>query len=248
MGSGSGIVTRTEGPAGYILLDRPRRANAYRDATLEALSRALAAHVEAEGVRVVVVGSAVPGRFSSGADLDELGHRSGEDALRLLSRELFDRLAECPKPTIAAIDGPAIAGGLELALACDLRLASNRARFALPETALGLIPAAGATWRLPRLVGDAVARRMILFGDELDAEEALRVGLVSEVVAPEELADRVQCSAERAARLDPLALRLAKQALAAPTEGGARELTRSGQAVLYERRHRGGPQDGGGAR
>jgi enoyl-CoA hydratase/carnithine racemase len=248
MGRGSDIVTRTEGPAGYILLDRPRRANAYRDATLEALSRALAAHVEAEGVRVVVVGSAVPGRFSSGADLDEMGRRGGEDALRLLSRELFDRLAECPKPTIAAIDGPAIAGGLELALACDLRLASNRARFALPETALGLIPAAGATWRLPRLVGDAVARRMILFGDQLDAEEALRVGLVSEVVAPEELALRVCRWGERVARLDPLALRLAKQALAAPTEGGARERTRSGQAVLYERRHRGGPQDGGGAR
>ena len=120
------------------------------------------------------------------------------------SLEVFDAIAACPKPTLAVIDGPAVAGGLELALACDLRIASPRARFALPEPSLGLIPAAGATFRLPLVAGEATARQMILFGAELDAQQALAHGLVAEVVAPEELDDRVRWWAGKVGERDPL--------------------------------------------
>jgi len=233
------ISSRTVAAAGLIELDRPARANAYRDATLEAMAAALAAHVAAPEVRLIVIASSTAGIFCSGADLDELGSRTAADALDLRSLQVFDAIATSPKPTLAVIDGPAIAGGLELALACDMRIGSQRARFALPEVSLGLIPAAGATFRLARAVGDAVARQMILFGVELDAEQALRCGLVAEAVAPGELDERVQWWAEQVAGRDPLALRLAKQAISLTSaDGPSRELTRCAQALLYERRKR----------
>ncbi len=210
------------------------------DSMLEMIEHALANHIATAEVHAIVFESASGGRFCSGADLDELGLRSGADALNLKSMKVFDEIAACPKPTIAAIDGPAVAGGLELALACDVRLASDRARFAMPETSLGLIPAAGATFRLPRIAGDAVARRMILFGEELNAAQALQNGLVAEVVAPEALADEVRRWGTKVAGLDPLALRLAKDVLAMTSNDDAcRRQTLDSQARLYERRHTG---------
>jgi enoyl-CoA hydratase/carnithine racemase len=232
------IIVRTGGPVGYIELDRPQRANAYRDATLAAIEGALTSHVAADAVRLIVLASSTGGVFCSGADLDELGRKGADDALHLESLRVFDAIAACPKPTLAVIDGPAVAGGLELALACDLRLASERARFAMPETSLGIIPAAGATFRLARVVGDPLARQMILLGSELDAAQALRHGLVAEVVASGDLEQRVQWWAARAAGRDPLATSLAKQALAAAAdEGTCRRLTAEAQAELYQRRN-----------
>ncbi|MCD4749037.1 MAG: enoyl-CoA hydratase/isomerase family protein [Thermoanaerobaculales bacterium] len=233
------IITRQVGSLGFITLNRAERANAYLDLTLEMIEYALAGHVATAEVRAIVFESAAPGQFCGGADLDELSRRGPTDALNLKSMRLFDNIAACPKPTIAAIDGPAVAGGLELALACDVRLATDRARFAMPETSLGLIPAAGATFRLPRLAGDAVARRMILFGEELNAAQALQCGLVAEVVTPEALAEAVQRWGTRVADLDPLALELAKNALATVSvNDSCRRLTLSSQALLYERRNR----------
>ena len=238
MNTSNTIAVRTVNSVGFIALDRPTRANAYLNESLAAMDAALADHIGSPSVRVIVVTSATDGLFCSGADLDELGGRGAADALRLFSLEVFDRLAVGPKPTIAAIDGPAVAGGLELALACDLRIASDRARFAMPETSLGLLPAAGATFRLPRTVGEAVAKQMILFGAEIDAPRALECGLVHEVVSTAELSSRVVWWAERAAERDPLALELAKQAIAmAVTEGACRDFTSRSQAILYERRH-----------
>ncbi len=234
------IITRRVGPLGFISLNRAERANAYVNSMLEMIEHALADHVATAEVRAIVFQSTAGGRFCSGADLDELSQRGATDALNLKSMKVFDQIASCPKPTIAAIDGPAVAGGLELALACDLRLATDRARFAMPETSLGLIPAAGATFRLPRIVGDAVARRMILFGEELNATQALQCGLVAEVVTPEALAEAVQRWGMRVAGLDPLALRLAKDVLAMTSSDDAcRRQTLSSQAQLYERRHAG---------
>ncbi len=227
-----GLRVRRVGCAGHLEIHRPERANAYTEAMLAALERALADLAADPAVRVIVVGSATPGRFCAGADLREIRRRDADGALDLRSARLFDALAACPRPTIAAIDGPAVGGGLELALACDLRLASDRATFALPETGLGIIPAAGGTARLPRLVGPARAREMVLFGRELDADEALSWGLVSEVVRPAELGRRVDAWAERAAARHPLALRLAKQAL--DLDGiGAGAYARCAQALLY---------------
>ena len=227
--------------AGFLELDRPSRANAYDTATLQALEQGLATLAADDAVRVVVLGSSTPGKFCGGADLTELRRRGATDALELYSLAVFDRLAACPRPTIAAVDGPAFGGGLELALACDLRLASDRARFALPETGLGILPAAGGTFRLPRLVGQARARQMILFGQQLDARRALRWGLVSEVVSPGELSGRTRHWVEAAARLDPLALELAKKAMDAAAEGPAngRQEVRCAQAALYARQDHG---------
>ena len=222
--------------AGYLELNRPRRANAYDTPTLEALEQGLATLVDAEEVYVVVVASSTPGKFCGGADLTELRRRGASDALELYSLRVFDALAACPRPTIAAVDGPAFGGGLELALACDLRIATDRARFALPETALGILPAAGGTFRLPRIVGQARARQMILFGQELDAARALAWGLVSEVVPPEKLAAQTRRWMEAATERDPLALELAKEALeAANGEGEGRQQVRCAQAALYAR-------------
>lgn len=232
------IITRRVGPLGFISLNRAERANAYLDSMLEMIERALATHVETAEVRAIVFESAEPGQFCGGADLNELSRRSGSEALNLKSMEVFDEIAGCPKPTIAAIDGPAVAGGLELALACDVRLATDRARFAMPETSLGLIPAAGATFRLPRISGDAVARRMILFGEELNASQALQCGLVAEVVVPERLADEVLHWGTKVANLDPLALRLAKESLALiASDDACCRHTLNSQARLYERRN-----------
>ncbi|MEN8165428.1 MAG: enoyl-CoA hydratase/isomerase family protein, partial [Acidobacteriota bacterium] len=239
MSRADGAHVMIDGPVGRIELDRPLRANAYLDRTLTAIAAGLETLIDDNGVRVIIFTSTVPGVFCSGADLDELGRRGASDALNLKSMVVFDQIAACPKPTIAAIDGPAVAGGLELALACDVRLASERARFAMPETSLGLIPAAGATFRLPRVVGDAVARRMILFGEELNAAQALQCGLVANVVAPEALADEVRKWGMRVADLDPLALELAKAALAAVSDDqSCRRQTLESQAVLYDRRNR----------
>jgi enoyl-CoA hydratase/carnithine racemase len=236
MGHSDDITVRIDGAIARIGLNRPDRANAYRRATLAAIDEHLESVAGRPDVRVVIVESAHGGAFCSGADLDELDGRSPQDALRLYSLEVFDRLASCPKPTIAAIDGPAVAGGLELALACDLRIATARSRFAMPEPSLGLIPAAGGTFRLPRVVGEAVAKQLILFGAELDADRALACGLIHEIV--EDLDDGVRRWAARVCAADPLALELAKGAVAvARNEEDCRQVTRNAQALLYERRH-----------
>ncbi len=222
--------------AGFLELNRPARANAYDTPTLEALEQGLARLAAADEVRVAVLASGTPGKFCGGADLSELRRRGATDALELYSLKVFDALADFPRPTLAVIDGPAFGGGLELALACDLRLASDRASFALPETTLGILPAAGATFRLPRAVGQDRARQMILFGRQLDAAEALDWGLVTEVVPTEDLTARVRHWVEAASLLNPLAQRLAKEALAAadhPDRG--RQRVRTAQAALYAR-------------
>ena len=204
-------------PVSVLTLDRPERANAYHQPMLNALDRALAELEEARRVSVVVVRA--NGRaFCGGADTQELRARGPLDALELTSQRVFRRLAGLPQVTIAAIQGPAIAGGFELALSCDLRLAAPEARFALPETALGIIPAAGGTQLLPRLVGVAKAKEIILAGKELSAEEAARLGLVAEVVGAGELRSRAWDLAQSVASRSPLALRLAKEAI----DGGFR--------------------------
>ncbi len=228
------IRYRTDGAVGILELDRPQKANSYTEQMLDALQEGIQRLDDREEVRVVVLRSSTPGKFCGGADLGEIRSRGIQEGLRMRSMRVFDALDAMTKPTIAAIDGPAIGGGLELALACDLRLATDQSRFALPETGLGILPAAGALYRLPRIIGDTVARKMILFGEELSADEALECGLVSEMVSTEELPHRVDQWAAAAAMKDPLALRLAKEALSlVRAESGARSFTTCAQALLY---------------
>lgn len=228
------IKIRIDSPAGYVELDRSDRANAYDGPMLDALAAGLQRLAADPQVQVVVITGAQPGRFCAGADLQEIRGRGVDDALNLKSLQAFDDLAAIPKPTIAAVDGPAVGGGMELALACDLRIATERARFFLPETSFGILPAAGGTFRLAQAVGEAMARQMILFGRELDAQQALQCGLVCEVATSQKLDERVGWWVQAAAERDPLALSLAKRALDQwTTTDGGRSFVSSAQAVLY---------------
>jgi enoyl-CoA hydratase/carnithine racemase len=221
---------------GLITIARPEKANAYTDKMIGRMHELLSKMIADANVRVIVIKGA-NGYFCSGADLSEIKERTLTDAMDLPSVRFFDALATCPKPTIAAIDGAAVAGGLELALACDLRISTPRSRFALPETALGLLPAAGGLWRLPELVGPSMARRMILFGEEPSPEQALEIGLVDELVDPDTLLERVKHWVDKAAARDALGLRLAKTVLDTSMPANAKSrLTAWCQGVLYDRR------------
>ena len=219
-----------------LVLNRPDKLNALDQAMVDALHAALEYYARDPGVRAVVLSGAGERAFAAGADIGQLRERRAEDALKGINAELFDRLARFPAPTIAAVRGFALGGGCELALACDLRVAGTSARFGQPETGLGILAAAGATWRLPALVGLGRARELLFTGRLVESEEALRIGLVNQVVPDGEVMDAAQQMAATIARNDPLATRLTKLALAA-AQGDvamARRFADTAQAVLFE--------------
>jgi enoyl-CoA hydratase len=212
-------------------LARPEQRNAIDLAMVEELHE-LCAELEADP-RVLVLTGGDEGVFAAGADIGQLRERRRDDALAGINLRVFERIHRLPMPTVAAVDGYALGGGAELALACDIRIASDRAVFGQPEAALGIIAGAGATWRLPRLVGEALAKEMLFCGRKLGAEEAHRVGLVAQVVAPEELLAAADAMVDRMLLNSPLALRLSKLAVDAP-EGAHPALELLAQAVLFE--------------
>jgi enoyl-CoA hydratase len=161
----------------------------------------------------VVVYGAGDRAFCAGADLTEVGETDWRSAVNLRSAEVFSQISRCPKVTLAAVNGAAVGGGLELALACDLRIAADNASFSFPEPQLGLIPAAGGTQRLAQAVGKARAKELILGGQVWQASEALRFGLLSEVTAPEQLLPKARQWVGRIASRNPVALQLAKTAI-----------------------------------
>lgn len=218
---------------GTLTLDRPRRAHAYDRAHLLALQEGFRAL--AEEVSVVVVQSTGDRAFCGGADLKAMSRSTPLDALDLLSQRVFAELADSPVVTIAAVQGPAIAGGCELALACDLRVVGPGARFALPETRLGLIPAAGGCTRLARLLGQSVARQVILAGASISSAQAVRWGLAWDPVADDPRVAAAALATEVGQR-DPVALRLAKLVLGADGRERSLDAERLAEAVLYGRR------------
>ncbi|WP_395109080.1 enoyl-CoA hydratase/isomerase family protein [Actinomadura sp. SCN-SB] len=196
----------------WIGLDRPSKHNALDQAMVDELDAVLA---EARHHPcVLIVHSTTPGVFAAGADIAELRDRDADAALLAINAGLFERLEAHRWPTIALIDGPALGGGCELALACDFRIASPNAVFAQPEPSLGIIAGAGANWRLPQLAGLATARRMLYAGARVDAREALAAGLVDEVVDDgEALPERGKALADTIAKRSWRALELTKLAL-----------------------------------
>jgi enoyl-CoA hydratase/carnithine racemase len=175
--------------------------------------------------------------FVSGADIRELRDRDKSDALAFINTGLFHDIEDFPLPTIAAIRGWALGGGCELAAACDLRVAGRGARFGQPEVKLGIIPGAGATYRLPRLIGLGNAKDLILTGRTIDAEEALRMGLVNRVVDDEAVLDTATALANEIAENGSLAVRFARMALNVSAESSGRAgryLEATAQAVTFE--------------
>jgi enoyl-CoA hydratase/carnithine racemase len=224
-----------QGAVALIRLARPEKANAYTQPMLARLSELLTGLAADESVRaLVLIGS--DRHFCAGADRSELDARRGQDALDLLSRRTFDQLARMPQPVIAAIEGAAVAGGFELALACDFRICTPDARFALPETKLGLIPAAGGMRRLVQQIGAARTKELVLLGRELDAATAQAWGIVNAIEA-DVLAAAVAMASSLRAR-DAVAQRLAKTAIDATGSGCDVALEGAMQAFLYERRGR----------
>jgi enoyl-CoA hydratase len=212
-----------------VTLRRPEARNAINAAMVRELHEVCAA-LEERPRLLLLTGDG--GVFAAGADIAELRERGRDQALRGINSRLFDRIARLPMPTLAAVDGYALGGGAELAYACDLRLASPGAVFGNPEPGLGILAAAGATWRLRELVGASVAKQVLLAGRRLDAEDAYRLGLVAEIVPAGELVKRAHALLDRMAKSGPLALRLTK--LVADAPGGHPVTDDLAQAILFE--------------
>ena len=197
-------------------LDRPEKRNAIDQATIDALHD-LCALLERTPRTLIITGT--DGVFAAGADIAQLRDRTADDARRAINATAFIRVHNLPMPVIAALDGYALGGGAELAYAADIRIATPSLRIGNPETGLGIIAAAGATWRLPEIVGDARASELLLTGRALDAEEALRWGLVSSLHQADELLAAAHRIVDRIAANDPLATQHTKRALRTPRAG-----------------------------
>lgn len=191
-----------------VTLNRPKVLNALNALTLHELDSAIRELSASAAVRVILIAGAGEKAFAAGADIQELAAVSAVDghALALRGQQIFDRIENCGKPVIACVNGFALGGGCELALACTFRIASESAKFGQPEVKLGLIPGYGGSQRLPRLVGKGAALRLILTGEMISAAEALRIGLVEEVVPPDQLLTRAEQIAKTIAAQAPLAI------------------------------------------
>lgn len=200
-----------------LTVDRAPVRNALDTETVDEMHRALDA-VRRAGSTVLVLTGAGDKAFVSGADIKAIRARRRDDALASINSRLMTAVEEHEAVTLAAVNGVAFGGGCELALACDLRIAAEEAVFGLPEPTLGIIPGAGGTQRLPRVVGLGRAKEMILTGARWNARQALAYGLVSAVVPRAELMAAARAMAERVLALGPLAVRLAKKALNASTQ------------------------------
>jgi enoyl-CoA hydratase len=211
-------------------LDRPAMRNAIDRATAQALHD-LCARLEQTPRTLLLTGAG--GHFAAGADLTQMRDRRRDDALQGINSSAFDRLRRLPMPTIALMDGYALGGGAELAYACDFRIATPRVRIGNPETGLGILASAGGTWRLRELVPESVAKEVLLTGRILDADAALAVGLVSEVVEPDHLLAAGHRWADRIAEQVPLAVRLTKAVFHTPREAHP-FVDDLAQAVLFE--------------
>jgi enoyl-CoA hydratase len=212
-----------------VSLHRPEARNAVSSRMVSEL-HAVCDLLESEPRLLLLTGHG--GVFAGGADIAELLRRGRDDALRGINSRLFERIRRLPMPTLAAVEGWALGGGAELAYACDLRIAGPDAVFGNPEPALGILAAAGACWRLPELVGESVAKQVLLAGRNLDASAALATGLVIDVVAAESLLDEAHALLDRMARSSATALRLTKLVVDSP---GAHPIADDlAQAVLFE--------------
>jgi enoyl-CoA hydratase len=193
-----------------ITINRADKHNAISLATLDDLHTAVDEAAYDDDVRVIVITGAGGKSFASGSDLTEVLNRDFRKALEPIIQGLADKLERTPKPTIAAIDGICMGGGLEVALGCDLRIATPKSRFATPEGKLGIIPGGGATARLPRIVGRGWGMEMMLMGEPIDADRALQIGLVTRLVESEELLAEARRMSDHLASFAPFVPRTMK--------------------------------------
>jgi len=206
------LILAVDGRVATLTVNRPEVRNALDTETVSEFHRALDEVRQAKATVLIVTGAGDKA-FVAGADIAAIRARGRDDALSSINSRLMSAVEAHEAVSIAAVNGVALGGGCELCLACDLRIAAEHAVFGQPEPAIGIIPGAGATQRLPRLVGLGRAKEMILTAARWDARKALECGLVSEVVPAEQLMEAARAMADRVLALGPLAVRLAKTAL-----------------------------------
>ena len=223
------VLVERDGPIAVVLLNRPEALNALSDELMDELVTRLTELDREDDVRCIVLGGSERA-FAAGADIAELAKSSPIDLYYQRRVERWDVIAGLWTPLVAAVSGFCLGGGCELAMACDLIVASETAQFGQPETGVGVIPGAGGTQRLTRAVGKSLAMDVILSGRFLSADEALRAGLVARVVAREAWLDEAKRVARAIAEKPPVATRLAKEAVDRAFEGTLR------LGVEYERR------------
>ncbi|MFC6885235.1 MULTISPECIES: enoyl-CoA hydratase/isomerase family protein [Actinomadura] len=229
------VETRHDGGVAVLRIDRESALGALSRGMVEALGAYLARLRADDGVRVLVLTGTGRG-FIAGADVNEYSGvtRTAFDDYQRLSRGVFDALAALPQPTVAAVNGYALGGGFEVALCCDLVVASTAARFGLPEISLGLVPGGGGTVRLARAVGARVTKELILTGRRIRPDEARALGLLAAVTEPDDLLPRALDLAGTIARQAPLAAREGKRLVDDGLETGlAAALTREQQALSW---------------
>ncbi|MBT3357500.1 MAG: enoyl-CoA hydratase/isomerase family protein [Euryarchaeota archaeon] len=207
-------------------LNRPSKLNALNAKSHELLKSACSRAEADDNIRVVVIRGAAPlpapegkrpkpAAFAAGADISEFAGKSSDDVLPFFEDNAWDRVWNLTKPTIAMVDGFALGGGTELALSCDMRVASDRAKFGTPEINLGLIPGGGGTQRLCSILGYGKAMEMVMSGEMVGADEALRLGLANKVASPDELESVTMALAENIARKSPYTIKVAKRSVRA---------------------------------
>ncbi len=204
----SNVLSEIKNKTCYVTINRPDKLNALNQATLKELDQAVSEAKSNSQVRVIVITGSGDKAFVAGADINELAKTNSITGMQFAQygQSVFNNIEHCGKPVIAAVNGFALGGGCELAMACHLRIASDNARFGQPEIKLGVIPGFGGTQRLTRLVGKGKAMEMNLLGDMVSADQAEQVGLVNLVVPQGELMNTVNKIAEQLSQSAPIAL------------------------------------------
>ena len=229
-GSNSPLLIERLEDRTIIRLNRPTVRNAIDLDMVEAL-HSVCAELEAKPKVAIITGS--DGVFAAGADIGQMRNRGREEALAGINSKVFSRIQELPMPVIALVEGYALGGGAELAFACDFRIGTPTTKIGNPEPGLGIIASAGAAWRLRELVGEPRAKEILLAGRTLQADEAKSIGLLNDVVDPEDLELAGEALADRIVSFAPLAVRLSKSAFHAPREAHPL-IDNVAQAVLFE--------------
>ncbi|ODS40711.1 MAG: crotonase [Candidatus Altiarchaeales archaeon WOR_SM1_79] len=240
------VTVEKENNIGIVSINRPNALNALNSETLSDIRTAVKSFADDSEVGVVIITGAGDKAFVAGADIKEMKDMTPMEARNFMhfGQGVFNDVENLPKPTIAAVNGFALGGGCELALSCDMILASENAKFGLPEVTLGIHPGFGGTQRLPRLVGAAKAKELIFTGEMIDAEEAKSIGLVNKVVPQEKLMDEAKDLAKKILKNGLIAIRLVKSAINAglnvPLEKGlAYEAETQGLAFATEDKNEG---------
>ncbi|BDR68167.1 short-chain-enoyl-CoA hydratase [Clostridium tetani] len=208
------LILEKDGKIAVLTINRPDALNALNSELLKELDYAIDYLAEDDEVLAVVLTGAGKA-FVAGADIGEMKDLTVSEGRKfgVLGNRVFRKLETLEKPVIAAVNGFALGGGCEISMACDIRIASEKAKFGQPEVGLGITPGFGGTQRLPRLVGPAVAKELIYTADIIGAEEALRIGLVNKIVEKDELLDKAKEMANKIANNAPIAIKLCKSAI-----------------------------------